>query len=249
MSIVRTRPASDPLATLELFIRQIEDSGLGLVSVTEGKVEGKECNVATFVFEPRTLPPVSLIKLDPQLSETQQQAAMEQIENEGRKIISFASVFDAGQRTNVAACRPAPATAGIGVRVLRGKMSTFGGPDDTGVKPNEGLALIEESEINLYPPGLIRTPAEAGFPGLARRLNPDMFYIACRWEQIRTHRRFLQKAEIIVEANGKSAKARAVDFGPGIMTRVADLSPGLAKFLGLNTDDEVVVRIPIKLTA
>lgn len=249
MSIVRTRPASDPLVALELFIRQIEDGGLGLVSVTEGKVEGKDCNVATFVFEPRTLPPVTLVKLDPQLSETQQQSILRQLDNEGRKTISFASVFDAGERANIAACRQTPVTSSVGVKVLRGKMSTFGGPRDPLVRPREGLALIEESEIGLYPSGLIRTPQEAGFPGLAKRLNPDMFYIACRWEQHRTHRRFLQKADIIVEANGKSAKARAVDFGPGIMTRVADLSPGLADFLDLKTDDEVVVRIPVQTTA
>ena len=45
-------------------------------------------------------------------------------------------------------------------------------------------------------------------------------------------------------SNGRVADARPVDWGPNISTgRVADLSPGLAKELGLQTDD--VVRITI----
>jgi rare lipoprotein A (peptidoglycan hydrolase) len=45
-------------------------------------------------------------------------------------------------------------------------------------------------------------------------------------------------------ANGRVADARPVDWGPNISTgRVADLSPGLAKALGLQTHD--VVRITI----
>ena len=45
-------------------------------------------------------------------------------------------------------------------------------------------------------------------------------------------------------ANGRAADARPVDWGPNIATgRVADLSPGLAEALGLQTDD--VVRITI----
>ena len=45
-------------------------------------------------------------------------------------------------------------------------------------------------------------------------------------------------------ANGRAADARPVDWGPHISTgRVADLSPGLAAALGLQTDD--VVRITI----
>jgi len=45
-------------------------------------------------------------------------------------------------------------------------------------------------------------------------------------------------------SNGRAVDARPVDWGPNIATgRVADLSPGLATALGLNTDD--VVRITI----
>jgi hypothetical protein len=246
MSIVRSRPANDPLSVLELFIHQAEDSGLGLVSVTEGVAQGNPCNIVTFEFEPRTLPSVKLVKLDPNLNERQLQSVFDHLENEGREVISFASLFDSGNHTNVFACRRSRITTAVDVRVLQGKMATFGGPRDPDVKPNEGLALIEESEISLYPAGLIMTPEQAGFPGLAKRLNTGVFYIACRWENFKKQRSFLQRAEIVVEANGKSATARAVDWGPGVPTRVADLSPGLAAFLGLNTDDQVVVKIPVK---
>src|SRR4029077_2450078 len=45
---------------------------------------------------------------------------------------------------------------------------------------------------------------------------------------------------------GQSAVARPVDWGPNARTgRVADLSEGLAKKLGLNTDDTVEVSIPL----
>ena len=63
---------------------------------------------------------------------------------------------------------------------------------------------------------------------------------------ITTPREFLRRALARVEnpANGRAADARPVDWGPNIATgRVADLSPGLAEALGLQTDD--VVRITI----
>jgi hypothetical protein len=55
-------------------------------------------------------------------------------------------------------------------------------------------------------------------------------------------RRALARVENL--ANGRIADARPVDWGPHASTgRVADLSPGLAAVLGLDTDD--VVRITI----
>src|SRR5207247_3456523 len=57
---------------------------------------------------------------------------------------------------------------------------------------------------------------------------------------------FLRRSLACVKSpqNGRTADARPVDWGPHESTgRVADLSPGLAAALGLNTDD--VVRITI----
>jgi hypothetical protein len=125
---------------------------------------------------------------------------------------------------------------------VEGKMSTFGGPKDAGVGPDEGLALVEEDEMSLYPDFFLGE-AEAHAPGLARRLNPDKFYVACRWPSDLS-RKFLQLATVQVSAAGKSADARAVDKGPSLSTgRAADLSPGLATFLGLETDDQCVITV------
>jgi hypothetical protein len=47
-------------------------------------------------------------------------------------------------------------------------------------------------------------------------------------------------------STGKSKSAQPVDWGPNASTgRIADLSPGLASALGLNTDDECTVEVPL----
>src|SRR5882762_8760689 len=126
---------------------------------------------------------------------------------------------------------------------FRGKMSTFGGPRDTGVTPDEGLALVDArhfEELKEY--FLERQPP--GTTGLARRLDPDKYYIACRWNYDDTSQDFLRGTLVTVRnpRNGRQAQAKPVDWGPNERTgRVADLSPGLASFLGLNTDNEVEV--------
>ena len=130
---------------------------------------------------------------------------------------------------------------------VEGKMSTFGGPKDTGMSAAEGLALFTPADLQdpkySY---LFLTPPPPGTTGLGRRLNPEKYYFACRWNYNDTPREFLKRALARVEnpANGRAADARPVDWGPNISTgRVADLSPGLAAALGLTTDD--VVRITI----
>jgi hypothetical protein len=123
-------------------------------------------------------------------------------------------------------------------------MSTFGGPDDTGVGPDEGLALVDSHNLDLFKDLLL--PAQPpGTTGLARRLDPDKFYLACRWNYQETPKAVLAKASVQVKnpLTGKSALARPVDYGPAVWTgRVADLSPGLARDLGLVTNDEVEIR-------
>jgi len=130
---------------------------------------------------------------------------------------------------------------------VEGKMSTFGGPRDTGMSADEGLALFTPADLQdpKYSYLFLPTPPP-GTTGLGRRLNPDKYYFACRWNYNDTPREFLKRALARVEnpANGRAADARPVDWGPNISTgRVADLSPGLAAALGLQTDD--VVRITI----
>ena len=121
---------------------------------------------------------------------------------------------------------------------VRGRMSWFGGPADKGVKEDEGLALYSsEAEMQQHLPGWLLSPAEAKAHGLARRIDPKRFYCAARWPTNRYS--FLRDATVWVRnvGNGKELAARAVDWGPNINTgRVADLSPGLALALDLDTD-------------
>jgi hypothetical protein len=146
-----------------------------------------------------------------------------------------------------AAVRPLPAQPEEILFRVEGKMSTFGGPHDLGMAANEDLALFTKADLqNPKYAYLFLSAPPPGTSGLGRRLNPDQYYFACRWNYAETPREFLRRALARVEnpANGRAADARPVDWGPHPSTgRVADLSPGLAAALGLDTDD--VVRITI----
>ena len=138
--------------------------------------------------------------------------------------------------------------------VLSGKMSTFGGPHDLpdshgrgGVKADEGLALFDVSDAAKYT-SLFLPQQPPGTTGAARRLNPNAYYIACRWNYDKTPRDYLRKINVTVTnpATGKSIKVQPVDWGPhGKTDRVADLSPGAAQALGLRTDQQCTVTIPL----
>lgn len=126
----------------------------------------------------------------------------------------------------------------------RGRCSSFGGPEDTGVSPSEGLAFIYEVD---QAPQLFLPFQPSGTTGLARRLNPFVHYIACRWNYEVTPKDMLRDSgqRALVRANGWELLAFPADWGPHEDTaRVADLSPGLMEALGLATDDEVEVIYP-----
>src|SRR5262245_38961053 len=128
--------------------------------------------------------------------------------------------------------------------VARGKCSWFGGPDDTGVSPSEGLAFIYSWDDA---PHLFLLEQPHGTTGLARRLNPKLFYVACRWDYSQTPKSMLAgpMRQAIVRAKGKEFLAWPADWGPHEDTRrIADLSPALMKSLELTTDDEVEVVYP-----
>ena len=134
-----------------------------------------------------------------------------------------------------------------------GRMSVFGGPADEGVGPHEGLALIGPTDLALWWFScLFRAEPPAGTTGLARRLNPRAYYLAMRWDYERWPKLFLRNTVVKLTnpANGRYVFARPVDFGPGDGTmidgaptpdtgRLADLSPGAATALGLQTDEVV----------
>ena len=128
----------------------------------------------------------------------------------------------------------------------RGTCSTFGGPDDTGVSPSEGLAFFYEVEDA---PWLFLKSQPPGTSGLARRMDMSVFYLACRWDYDVTSKDMLansgQMALVTNTKTGVARLAHPADWGPhGDTNRVVDLSPGLAESLGVGTDDEVQVTYP-----
>jgi len=125
-----------------------------------------------------------------------------------------------------------------------GRCSYFGGPDDEGVSPSEGLAFYDDV---MDAPHLFLPYQPDGTTGLARRLNPFIHYVACRWDYEETSREMLQTEVALVRnaVTGRSLTAFPADWGPNDATgRVADLSPGLMSDLGLTTDDTVEVIFP-----
>ena len=122
------------------------------------------------------------------------------------------------------------------------------GPNDTGVSPSEGLAFhfeINEENQHLFLPN-----QPEGTSGLARRLNDEIHYLACRWDYDVTPKSMLQKKEnvALVRApkTGIELIAYPADWGPHSTEtdNDADLSPGLMRDLGIEDDDEVEVIYP-----
>jgi len=126
-----------------------------------------------------------------------------------------------------------------------GKVSWFGGPNDTGVTPSEGLAFIYKYETK---PEIFLPTQPAGTTGLARRLNPDKRYLALRWDYNQFPKTRLAGEEMALVKATKTSRAftaHPADWGPHTKTgRVADISPGLMRELGIDTDDEVEVTYP-----
>ena len=123
-----------------------------------------------------------------------------------------------------------------------GPCSWFGGPEDDGVAPDEGLAFFYDYDDA---PHLFLDEQPDDTTGLARRLDPDVYYVACRWDYDVTPKEMLARDDLkalVIAANGRMRLAWPADWGPHQDTdRVADISPGLMDALGITTDDEVAV--------
>jgi hypothetical protein len=128
---------------------------------------------------------------------------------------------------------------------VQGRMSVFGGPRDTGVGRSENVALYDQVDLKFAPPDLFLAQQPQGTSGTARRLNPDAYYLAFRWDyrEIPKDKLRTTVVKLTNPKNGASVDAWPADWGPNPRThRIADLSPGVVKDLGLDTDDEVVVE-------
>jgi hypothetical protein len=125
-------------------------------------------------------------------------------------------------------------------------VSWFGGPSDTGVSADEGLAFFYEFDDA---PHLFLDSQPPHTSGLARRLNPATYYVACRWDYDVTPKDMLAQSGYmaLVSANGRTFAAYPADWGPhGDTGRVADLSPGLMAALQITTDDEAEIIYPAR---
>jgi len=129
---------------------------------------------------------------------------------------------------------------------VSGKVSWFGGPDDTGVTPSEGLAFIYKYETA---PELFLPHQPKGTTGLARRLDPNKHYLALRWDYSQFPKTRLagkEVARIYAPKTGRSVTARPADWGPHVSTqRVCDTSPAVLRELAIDTDDLVQVIYPV----
>jgi hypothetical protein len=108
---------------------------------------------------------------------------------------------------------------------------------------DEGLAFIYDV---MDAPHLFLPYQPEGSTGLARRLNPFVHYVACRWDYDKVSKAALLQTVVQVRSlkTGITLDAFPSDWGPNSNTgRVADLSPGLMSDLGIETDDEVEVTL------
>lgn len=253
---LKSAPKTITLDDLDAGIARQEAEGFELISISKGTVAGQEMNVLTFSERTDELVgDVELFRAKANASEDDINELFDGLSDKGYSFICYADVFIEGEPIPLIAARKGGVPLGANHLVWQGRMSTFGGPDDEGMTRTEDLALIEkQSQADDYPSDFFLSESAARASGWGRRLNPEKFYIACRWDYSLTPKAFLCTALVTVQdpTNGRSAQARVVDWGPHERTgRIADLSPGLARFLEIKTDDivNVIVPTPAGLTA
>ena len=128
------------------------------------------------------------------------------------------------------------------VKILTGKVSWFGGPTDSGVLPDERLALYPQIRARDLGTGLLTDLYCAmrwDYAAIAAALKLD------RASALTT----LRNARIVVyfstRGQLRSAELRPADWGPASKTgRLIDVSHQVIDALGANTDDQVKVQLP-----
>lgn len=257
------------LPALEKLLQTVDsqifkNEGRRITNLTLADPTGPDAGHNVVGIDPTpTAPPVlTLRQFDANLEEIDLATKLIALEKaEQLHVRCYGTVLVSDKPANVAVCDPAASVPSVpsGVISLEGKMSTFGGPNDTGMQFDENLAWIEnEQQASNYPGYFL--PGQPG-EGFGRRLNADSttkFYLACRWNYDVTPKSYLAQPTTLCTvtnpANGRSFQARPIDYGPsdskpGAKDRVADLSPGLATALGLDTDQICKVQIPLSGSA
>jgi hypothetical protein len=170
-----------------------------------------------------------------------------------RQLRCYGNLLVSGQEAVVALFDPAP-LASPDVITIEGRMSTFGGPDDRHMTFTENLAWIEdEGDAAAYPGFFL--PRRGG-EGFARRLRPEASLsgvplgVQHHTEALpRTADDALHDHESCERPLSRSAADRLRAHAEGHARRNVDVSPGVARALGLNTDDVCRVVIPTPLSA
>jgi len=124
-----------------------------------------------------------------------------------------------------------------GGEFVRGRISHFGGPSDTGVTSTETGTITGERLRSL------NAPEGADAATVASRPE-DFYYVAMRWRYSPHGRSWLRDARVLVVApdTGRAVVLRPVDWGPHTRTdRIVDVSPQAESDLGVRTDDDVLV--------
>lgn len=124
-----------------------------------------------------------------------------------------------------------------GEQWVRGTISNFGGPDDTGVSTTETGAITGERLRSL------NTPMDASRAVIESRPE-DFYYAAMRWSYSPGNRTFWRDARILIRnpVTGAQVVVRPVDWGPHIRTgRIIDVAPQTEDDLGVSTDANVDV--------
>lgn len=124
--------------------------------------------------------------------------------------------------------------------IVRGKISSFGGPNDPGISQVENLGLYwERQQMEIMPELFLREKWSPAW-GLAWILDPDSLYCAMRWNYNETPKAILRNSVVRIKSTHAVCYCRPVDWGPNENTgRVVDVSPRAMTVLGVKTDDVV----------
>lgn len=124
--------------------------------------------------------------------------------------------------------------------MMIGRISTFGGVGDTGMRIDEGLALYEHREADGRPDIFLPKPVGAEV-GTSQRLRPGSLYLAFRFDKSIPRARLQWTPWVLRNPrNGLAVIASLVDWGPHIRTgREFDISPAAAAMLAVITNDTI----------
>lgn len=124
---------------------------------------------------------------------------------------------------------------------MTGTASTFGGASDATMAHDTGLAFYEPWEANLRPDLFLPAPADNPLQETWKRLRTGAMYCALRvpneYSRAYAH---LFPWKITNPATKQFVFCWLVDRGPGVLSRLVDLSPGAATALRIDTDKQEV---------